>query len=69
MQFTPTFWAAFWAGLAAPTALYAPTAPYAAYIARPNVGNTFALVGMGLTRVMGAPVNVGQTTHRYACPS
>jgi hypothetical protein len=64
MRYTPAFWAAFWAGLAAPVALHAPPAPYAAYSSAYSVGCTFGLVGMSLTRMLGARTDDGRAETR-----
>ena len=50
MNLTPTSWAAFWAGLAAPVGLYAPPAPYMAYVNGYSVPQSFGMVAMYLNR-------------------
>jgi hypothetical protein len=49
MNTSPVLLAAFWAGLAAPEALYAPIPSYRPLIADLTVGDAFALVGALLT--------------------
>jgi hypothetical protein len=44
-----TFAKAFWAGIAAPTALYAAPLPYPVYVAANSVPRAFAEVGTNLT--------------------
>ena len=45
MKTPSAFTAAFWAGLAAPTAIYDPPAPYLAYVRPFSVGQSFSAVG------------------------
>lgn len=49
----PAFLAAFWAGLAAPIALYAPPAPYAAYVGGISLPLSFAATGVRLSIATG----------------
>lgn len=50
------FWTAFYTGLAAPTALYAPPVDYSLYARLPAPAVSFAMVGAYLTRaVQGSP--------------
>ena len=54
---TPTFWTAFFSGLAAPAAVYAPPAPYAAYTTPLTAAQSFGLVGMYLQQAMSQTVD------------
>lgn len=58
----PRFWTAFWAGLAAPTGLYAGPAPYAAYIGGYSLPQTFAAVGVYMNQAVGQFQHDGTTT-------
>jgi hypothetical protein len=53
-----SFWAAFWAGLAAPTMLYAPVSSYYPVLNGMSVATSFAAVGFTLDHSVGAYVNV-----------
>lgn len=58
MRLTPTFWAAFYAGLASPVSLYSAPAPYMAYIRNYTVPQAFGLVGMYLNQAVACEVDV-----------
>ncbi len=58
---TPAFWTAFFSGLAAPAAVYAAPAPYAAYMTPLTPAQSFGLVGMHLQQAMTQVVD-----ERYA---
>jgi hypothetical protein len=65
MERFATFWSAFWAGLAAPTMLFTPPAPYAAYAPPRSVSESFATVGAMLGRmIQSAPVSDPRDTGR-----
>lgn len=57
---SPPFWAAFWAGLAAPVGLYAPPTPYLAYINTLSLPQTFDTVGWYLSRAAAQVGDVRQ---------
>ena len=59
MRRSPTFWAAFWSGLAAPVGLYAAPPPYMAYVTGYSVPQSFGMVGMYLSRVSAQVPSVG----------
>jgi len=52
MNHHPVFWAAFWAGMASPVALYASPAPYWAYMNNFTVAQSFAQVGASLNNAL-----------------
>ena len=54
MRMPSTFWSAFWAGLAAPAALYAPIPPYTACVGKYSVPQNFAMVGVRLGQALGS---------------
>ncbi len=53
MDRSSAFWAAFWTGLASATCLYAPPAPYWAFLAIPGPAQSLAAVGARLTQAVG----------------
>ncbi len=61
MRLSPTFWAAFWAGLAAPASLYAPPPPYMAYVGGYSVPQAFGVVGIYLSQASGRILDVGRS--------
>lgn len=48
------FWTAFLSGLASPTALYAPPAPYEAFTSPLGAGESMAVVGIYLSNAFAA---------------
>jgi hypothetical protein len=54
------FWAAFWAGLAGPVALYDPPPEYPLYLNNINLASNFGAVGWYLDYECGGYLNVGE---------
>ena len=61
MSQSPVFWAAFWAGLAAPASLYSPPANYWLYSSNASVAQSFAEVAIGLASALGYYIDDGQS--------
>lgn len=60
MRPTPAFLTAFWAGMAAPTGLYAATPLYMAYAAPQMVQTSFFFVGRQISEAMQKVENDGR---------
>ena len=66
---TPLFWAAFWAGLAAPASLYAPPEPYYLYLGGSSVALSFGAVAMYLDSASRIDFDVGQSLIGLVAPA
>jgi len=55
------FIAAFWAGFAAPAALYAPIPPYRPLVANLTIGDSFFSVGLLLNKLASEQNGFGQS--------
>lgn len=60
------FWAAFWAGLAAPAMLFTPVSPYYSVLGGMSVASSFASVGFALDYSVGAYINAGSIPEEHA---